>query len=228
MSAPACALVLQSCGTSLSIWVPRRCARATSAPSATTSRAGLSAACLRLCVVLPRASEALVPAEAIFTEYAYFSSYSTAGCGAGAHAEMVMARFGSMTTAWSSRWQQRRLSPTALRRPRCPRARRRSGGQRRCGGAGAQRADAGPSSARRRRETDRAGRGADLIAANNVLAQVRICTISRRRGAAAQATRRRDRRPHRMRLPEGSLSISGHRAARAGDHRPPATPARPR
>ena len=129
--------------------------------------------CERCCLVQ---LEAFVPPDEIFTEYAYFSAYSTAWVEhARQYVEMIRARLELGPGRPRRRARvQRRLPPAALRRHRDPGPRHRSGRERRRGGGGARRADArrvlrprDRASGSSRRASARAS-----IVGNNVLAQV--------------------------------------------------------
>ena len=119
---------------------------------------------------------AYVPGEDIFSDYAYFSSYSDSWV---AHARAtptaMIERLGLGRGQPRHRGgQQRRLSAPALRRARHPGAGRRAGRQRRRGGAGAGRTDGRriPRDARPGREIAARHGRADLVAGNNVFAHV--------------------------------------------------------
>ena len=112
----------------------------------------------------------------IFREYAYFSSYSTSGSSTrGSYCEMITERLGLGRRQPRRRTrQQRRLSPAAFpaaRRARCsassrPRTSRRSPSRRAC------RRGSSSSACKLADQLVAEGLKADLIAGNNVLAQV--------------------------------------------------------
>ncbi len=113
--------------------------------------------------------------EHIFNEYAYFSSYSTSWVAhAKAYCEMIAARLGlGADSLVVETREQRRISAAALSSARRARARHRAGSQRRQSGDREGRSDAGRFLRRATcRGARREGRKADLIAGNNVLAQV--------------------------------------------------------
>ena len=119
---------------------------------------------------------AFVAPEEIFTEYAYFSAYSTAWVEhARAYVEMIRARLelGAGRPRRRAR-VERRLPAPALRRDRRPGPRHRSGGERRARPrrSAACRRSSRSSAARPREQLVDGGKSASLIVGNNVLAQV--------------------------------------------------------
>ena len=119
---------------------------------------------------------AYVSGEDIFSDYAYFSSYSDSWVAhAKRYADPMIGRL-SLTPGQPGHrgGQQRRLPAPALPGGRHPGARRRAGRERGRGGPGPRNPDGGPVPRRRRpaaRSRERHGR-ADLVAANNVFAHV--------------------------------------------------------
>ncbi len=113
--------------------------------------------------------------SSIFSDYAYFSSYSTSWLEhSRRYAAAMVERFGlgpdSHVVEIAS---QRRLSPAVLQGARHPRARHRAGRERRRGRRREGSPDArASSSASRRRAASRPNSSADLLIGNNVLAHV--------------------------------------------------------
>ena len=120
--------------------------------------------------------EALVPPEEIFTEYAYFSSYSSSWV---EHARRYVEMIAGSARARAGRLRrrarfERRLPAPAFPRLGSPRSRDRSGGERRRRlprNAGCRRSS-GSSDARRRPSWSVEGKRASLVIGNNVIAQV--------------------------------------------------------
>ena len=153
----------------------RRCARATcrrSASGAMEPFYPLHACVCERCLLVQL--EEFVAAEDIFTEYAYFSSYSDSWVEhARDYVEMAVERFGLDSPEPGGRGrEQRRLPAPARRRAGHPRAGHRAGRERRRGGAGRGSRRSSSSSAGSSRPPGRRGRRADLLVANNVMAHV--------------------------------------------------------
>ena len=152
----------------------RRSRTATWSPTPRPDGAPLPAPRARLRRVSARPAAGRQTAEAIFSDYAYFSSYSTSWLD---HARALRRGdrpvSASGAARWSSRSPQRRLPAPELRRGRHPGARRRAGRERRRGGrrrgVATEVAFFGRDCAE---EARRRGGHADLIVANNVLAHV--------------------------------------------------------
>ena len=126
--------------------------------------------------LLARPAPAFVAPDEIFTEYAYFSAYSTSWV---EHARAVRRDDPRAARARRGRPRrrarlERRLPPPALRRHRDPDPRDRSGRQRRRRRrrSAAFRRSSRSSAARRRGELVGEGKRAALVVGNNVLAQV--------------------------------------------------------
>ena len=163
--------------TPSSIWGCRRSARATSRRNASTRRRSFYPLHVRLCascllVQLP----AYVPGEDIFSDYAYFSSYSDSWVAhAKRYAEAMIGQLGltsdSLVTEVAS--NDGYLLQHFVGRGH-PGARGRAGRERRRGRRAAGRADGGgvPGARDRATRSPRQYGPADLVAGNNVFAHV--------------------------------------------------------
>ena len=136
------------------------------APTSSTRWSLLSAACIGLRACFLVQLEEFERPDEIFSDYAYFSSYSTSWV---EHAEPMPSdgRALRLDGEQGGRGRkQRRLSAAVLRRARRACARGRAGGQRRQGGRAAGSADTPcGSSAGDRSRAGRRGHAADLLAA---------------------------------------------------------------
>ena len=136
----------------------------------------LPAARARLRELLPRAARGVRDAASeIFSDYAYFSSYSTSWLEhSRRYAEQMIERFGLGRRQPGRRDRlQRRLPAAVLPRAPDPRARRRAGRERRRGRRREGHPDRSSSSSARSRGAGSPRRAAaDLLLGNNVLAHV--------------------------------------------------------